>query len=601
MCGIAGLINANLSAESLDKVVSRLQIALQHRGPDDQGKFIASDLQVALVHTRLSILDLSSAGHQPMTSSDGRYWISFNGEIYNFRQLRSELEGVGEKFSSQTDTEVILRLYQREGACCVKKLRGMFAFAIWDDWEKTCFLARDPLGIKPLYYWRSGSTVVFASELRAVLASGLPSIALDEQGLYSYLTMGSVTEPLTLIAGVSLLEAGHTLLWKKGDLHQSQYWQIHFSSKPHSDSEAIEKVRAALIESVQHHFVSDVPVGVFLSGGIDSTSVVALSRQIQSGSLNTYSIAFSEPDWNEGFISHRVAEEFETNHTEYTITAATALPLLSQYLSALDQPSVDGFNTFCVSKLAHDDGMKVVLSGLGGDEIFGGYPSFQQVPNMVRLAQRTKAIFPITQLFAFGLERLSPKIQLRRLANFLYDPSSFNAYRSIRGIFSHWEAIQIMRRYCSEAKLFSIDKNEPGSGSNNFTLEDIVSYFELNYYMKNQLLRDSDVMSMFWGLELRVPLVDRDLLDTISSIPSSMRLVSGKKLLVDAVPELPTWIINRPKKGFSFPYEKWMNTTWKGRFPEGVNLSGVPLNTWYRQWSLGVFENWWEKISDSNL
>ena len=226
MCGIAGILTINSSSTFLTDRLNLMQAALQHRGPDDEGIFISPDRHAALAHTRLSILDLSSAGHQPMSMADGRYWITFNGEIYNFAQLRQDLIDRGEKFNSHTDTEVILKLYQSMGSDCIRHFRGMFALAIWDDWEKTCFLARDPLGIKPLYYWQSGETLVFASELRAVLASGFPTINMSSEGLYGYLLTGSVPEPYTLIEGVNCLAAGHTLAWQHGNVTQQQYWQM---------------------------------------------------------------------------------------------------------------------------------------------------------------------------------------------------------------------------------------------------------------------------------------------------------------------------------------------------------------------------------------
>jgi asparagine synthase (glutamine-hydrolysing) len=379
MCGIAGILTKNGDQNDLEILIQRMQKVLQHRGPDDQGIYIAEDRQVAIAHTRLSILDLSPAGHQPMSTADERYWITFNGEIYNFQELRRQLIAQGEKFNSHTDTEVILKLYRKFGANCVHHLRGMFAFAIWDDHEKTCFLARDPLGIKPLYYWQSGSTFVFASELKSILSTGLPSISMSLEGLYGYLISGSVPEPYTLIEGIHCLAAGHWLRWEAGQIAQHQYWQIQFTPEAITQPEAVQKVRGALMDSIEHHFVSDVPVGIFLSGGIDSTAVVALARQTQQNELRTYSIAFEEPEWNEGDVASKVAHTFGTDHTEYKITAALGRELFPQYLAALDQPSIDGFNTFCVSQLARKDGTKVVLSGLGGDELFGGYLSFQRV------------------------------------------------------------------------------------------------------------------------------------------------------------------------------------------------------------------------------
>jgi len=573
-----------------------MQSRLQHRGPDDQGIYISTDCKAALAHTRLSIVDLSPAGHQPMSLADGRYWITFNGEIYNFQELRSNLVSQGEQFHSQTDTEVILKLYQRFGADCVHQLRGMFAFAIWDDLEKTCFIARDPLGIKPLYYWQAGSTLVFASELRAILATRLPTMTLSMEALYGYLASGSVPEPYTLIEEIHCLAAGHWLRWQAGTVTQSQYWQINFTPEAIDLPKAAEKVRHALINSIKHHFVSDVPVGIFLSGGIDSTAIVALASKTQSNQLRTYSIAFEEPDWNEGEISSKVAAQFGTDHTEYKITASLGRELFPQYLAAIDQPSIDGFNTFCVAQVAHKDGTKVVLSGLGGDELFGGYKSFQKVPQMVRCSQRLQVLHPIRTGIGIGLERWGNSPQVKRLGDFLQQtPNSATAYRSFRGIFSHREACAIAQQYLPDRAL-------PMRSQNNLfsdlpSIEDEVSLLEISGYMRNQLLRDSDVMSMAWGLELRVPLVDQVLLEAISSIPSTIRLTPGKQLLIQAVPELPSWVVNRPKRGFSFPFEQWIAGEWRDHFPELNRHNDISLKPWSRRWSLSLLQHWWEEVS----
>ncbi|MBO1351798.1 MAG: hypothetical protein EBE86_032520 [Hormoscilla sp. GUM202] len=350
-----------------------------------------------------------------------------------------------EKFHSQTDTEVILKLYEKLGSDCVNQLRGMFAFAIWDNLEKTAFIARDPLGIKPLYYWQSEKTLIFASELRTILASGLPSVTINPEGIYGYLISGSVPEPDTLIKDIYCLEAGHFLQWKAGKVTQNQYWQIQFVPQAIPKIEAIESVRKALIDSIKYHFVSDVPVGVFLSGGIDSTALVALARQTQLGELHTYLIAFEEAQW----IAQKIAHKFNTNHTEYKITSQIGRELLGKFVEAIDQPSIDGFNTFCVSKIARENGSKVVLSGLGGDELFGGYSSFQQVPKMVKWGQRMQWLQP----FNIGnkLSKWTHKNKLQRLGDFLQQfPNTFNAYLCYRGIFTHTETQNILTHYFPE-------------------------------------------------------------------------------------------------------------------------------------------------------
>jgi asparagine synthase (glutamine-hydrolysing) len=597
MCGIAGILTQRDDRHHLEPLVQQMQQALHHRGPDDRGLYISPQRQAGLAHTRLSILDLSAAGHQPMSTVDGRYWITFNGEIYNFQQLRHQLQEQGEQFQSQTDTEVILKLYQRQGERCLQQLRGMFAFAIWDEWEQTCFIARDPLGIKPLYYWRSGSTLVFASELRAVLASKFPTVQLSATGLYGYLLNGYVSEPYTLIENIQCLPAGHWLRWHpERPLEVSQYWQIQFTPEPMTVAAAQEKVRAVLVDSIKHHFVSDVPVGLFLSGGIDSTAVVALARQTQTQQLKTYSIAFAEDQWNEGTIARRVAAHFDTNHTEFMMTAAIAQELFAKFLASVDQPSVDGFNTFCVSQIAAQDGTKVVLSGLGGDEFFGGYRSFQTIPKMVQAAKRLQPFAAVTVPLGLGVESFSPSPRLKRLGDFLQQsPTTAAAYNSFRGIFSHREACAIAKSYVPEGSL--PERQATVFLENLPSLADEVSLLELSRYMRNQLLRDSDVMSMTWGLELRVPLVDRVAAESIFSIPSVIRLAPGKKLLIQALPELPDWVVNRPKQGFTFPFQQWLETDWSSWFQPIAVDKTISLQSWYRRWSLLILQNWWERIS----
>ncbi|MDX1976374.1 MAG: asparagine synthase (glutamine-hydrolyzing) [Pseudanabaenaceae cyanobacterium bins.68] len=579
MCGIAGIIGS-----SATQSIHAMQARLQHRGPDGRGVYISPNQQAAIAHTRLAILDLSSAGQQPMLSQDQRYAITFNGEIYNFGTLRQELIEAGEQFHSHSDTEVLLKLYQRIGKDCVHHLRGMFAFGIWDDLEQSCFLARDPLGIKPLYYWQDGQQLVFASELRAVLASGSVPKKLSPQGLYGYLLQGSVPEPYTLIDQVEILPAGSWLYWQAQQSKVQTYWQIKFGAA--EQPEPIPTVRQALEDSIQSHLVSDVPVGLFLSGGIDSSAILAIASKF-TPHLHTYSIAFSEPEWNEGNIARQVANHFGATHRELEISAIMAKPLLNQYLAALDQPTIDGFNTFCVAQLAHHHGAKVVLSGLGGDEVFGGYQSFQKIPQMVNLGKKIQSLPVFSNLIGYGFSRWGNSPKTKRLGDFLTQPASFGrAYQSLRGVFSHTEATQIARIYGAESPKLARDQDLP------LAALDQVSYLELTRYMRNQLLRDSDVMSMAWGLELRVPLVDRVLLETVAQIPAPVRLAQGKQRLIDAVPELPDFLRDRPKQGFAFPFKEWIRTEWKTEFSQIPQFPGINLQTWYRQWSILVLDHW---------
>lgn len=594
MCGIAGVVNAKLSRDELEIVLQRFQRELHHRGPDDTGLFISPDVKAGLISTRLAILDLSAAGHQPMQSEDRRYTIVFNGEIYNFEALRDELIAEGETFRSHCDTEVILKMYARYGPNCVREFAGMFGIAIWDEQEQSCFLARGPLGVKPLYYHTNGQHLVFASELRPVINSGLVPREVSAEALSGYLLFGAVPEPLTLVEGIRLLPAGHYAIWRKGELALRKFWDIQFSGEAMRREQAITTVRAALDESIQRHLVSDVPVGIFLSGGVDSTTVVALAAKGKKTDLRTFCISFDDPHFNEGDVAARTAKHFGAQHTDWRLDPATARTLLEQFMERSDQPSIDGFNTFCVSKLAHDNGLKVVLSGLGGDELFAGYQSFDVVPKMVRASRLMTPISPLRVAAGRALEMPFASPRTNRLGRFLTDvPITSAAYWSMRGIFTPREVQQLLPRYgCDSGSAQSaIALHVPPQP----TLEDEVSYLELTRYMRNQLLRDSDVMSMAWSLELRVPFVDIRLIESIQRIPAALRLAKGKQLLLDAVPEIPQWVRERPKQGFTFPFKQWISGEWQDVFHRIEASSPVRLKSWYRTWCLFALESFLER------
>ena len=592
MCGIAGILSQNPLPEAECAVLPAMLAALRHRGPDDAGQFLSPGGQAALAHARLSILDLSPAGHQPMVSPDGRLAIVFNGEIYNFQELRATLQERGVVFRSNSDTEVVLRAYEAYGADCVAKLRGMFAFALWDERERTCLLARDPFGIKPLYLAESAGRLVFASEVRALLASGLVARDLDPQGLHGYFRTGSVPEPLTLLRNVRCLEAGHLAVWRAGRLETKSFWTLRFTPETTAAPAAVAATRNALLDSVRHHFISDVPVGVFLSGGIDSTALVGLARTVGRTDLHTYSIAFPGLPGDEGALARRTAAHFGTTHHEQQLDAATGKELFGQFLKVMDQPSIDGLNTFTVSKFAREQGMKVVLSGLGGDEIFGGYPSFRQVPRLARLSRRMRWTGPL-RLGARAMLRRADRPPLRRLGEMLGQPARLDtAYAALRGTFTDTEATALTRHYTGEVVADDFSTVELPADP---TSEDSVSRLELTRYMRNQLLRDSDVMSMAHGLELRVPFLDLPLMNTLTRIPAATRLQQGKHFLLQAVPEVPDWIANQPKRGFLFPFDQWLGTEWREVFAALDRTCPVPTQTWYRKWAVFVFERWRER------
>lgn len=585
MCGIAGIISETVARDELHSRVESMNARLAHRGPNDKGIFV--DHGAALGHRRLSILDLSSAGHQPMTSASGRYTIVFNGEIYNFLDLRQDLEAAGKRFRSRSDTEVILALYERDGDAAVNLLDGMFAFAIWDKLERRCFLARGPFGIKPLYIWRYRESLAFASELRSLLQAKLGPTSLCRLALQEYFLYGSVQEPRTLVDEIEVLPAGYSLNWQEGGGRRQRYWQLHFQSEAMSPQDAVALTRDALDDSVRRHFVSDVPVGIFLSGGIDSTAIVALARANGFDNLKTVCISFDEEEFNEGKLAAETASHFRTEHHDWRLTASEGLKLIDEFLDRNDQPSNDGFNTFCVSKAAHELGLKVVLSGLGGDELFGGYRSFQMIPKLQRWHQLLGLGGPLRRVAGRVSQRFGDSNRFRRFGNYLQSAGRItDAYWAMRGFFTPSESRKLADFYLGRHDDFARNEWITGDAGNQPTPLDDICYLEMSCYMRNQLLRDSDVMSMAWGLELRVPFVDRKLVDAVGRVPADMRLAPGKRLLLSAVPEIPSWIAGRPKRGFTFPFERWVRTQWLDVFDQIRRSTPVELNTWYRQWIL---------------
>jgi asparagine synthase (glutamine-hydrolysing) len=592
MCGIAGVLTPRPDAASFGHAVGAMRDGIRHRGPDDEGVWTAPCQHAAFAHTRLAILDLTPAGHQPMSTPDGRYTITFNGEILNFHELRHSLEQRGVRFSTRCDTEVILRAYEADGPACIGTLRGMFALALWDEREHTCLLARDRFGIKPLYYHHDGRRLTFASEVKALMASGMVPRDLDADGLFGYFLTGTVPEPRTLLRDVHCLEAGTYAIWKDGRLAPHKYWDLHFADAP-ADADPVGRVRAALIDSVDHHFISDAPVGVFLSGGVDSTALVALASENRDRELHTFSLAF--PGWSEdeGAVARRTAAHFGTHHTEWAIDGATANVLFAGFLAASDQPSIDGLNTFAVSRLAHEHGMKVVLSGLGGDELFGGYRSFDEVPRIAAVNRGLSYTGALRVAVGEGLQRIAGDPRLRRLGDvFTQPPDLAHAYTMFRGIFTHTEAATLVK--CVTGKS-AVAPSDDEATPDDPTARDAISRLELTRFMRNQPLRDSDTMSMAWGLELRVPFLDAPLVDTLSTIPAGVRLQPRKRFLLQAVPQIPEWVTAQPKRGFLFPFERWLGDEWKETFASVERHWPVPAETWYRKWCLFVLQRWLDR------
>ena len=626
MCGIAGLI----APQQWGGIPRRLQAmteTLQHRGPDGQGEVCRefAGWHIGLAHTRLAILDLSSAGAQPMASDHAPCWLTYNGEIYNFQALRQELETLGYPFGSQTDSEVLLNAYHAYGMDVLPKLRGMFSFAVWDEEAQHLFLARDPFGMKPLYYYQTNECFLFASEVRTLLASGLVPRRLNQQGLASYLQFGSVQAPQTMIDGIRCLLPGHYLTVRL-DQHTLQ---VEESVSPDALSrlplplpsitreEAVVTLRQLLEESVQAHLVSDVPLGVFLSGGIDSSALVALMGQVTNSQPKTFSVVFREQDYSEAPHARLIADQFGTDHQEVLLTEEQLLAQLPTALRSMDQPSIDGVNTFVISQAVKEAGVTVALSGLGSDEIFAGYPSFRragQVQTVQKLPGWLRRSASTVGRFAWN-----GSVQREKFWDLLAcDSNPDAAYRITRQLFDGPEiapfASGIPEETSSPGSLFPLSQRPYQDVIN------AVSLCELNGYMANTLLRDTDVMSMAHGLEVRVPFVDTRVVQFVLSLPGAWKIdpQRPKSLLLDALGSLlPAQIWQRSKIGFTLPFERWMQSSLKAQMEDVLvfgqrweALSVPPCFAqqlwhafvdcpqkvrWSRPWALYVLHRWCEQ------
>lgn len=590
MCGIAGFVqlrgNVAPSATALDIVRDHMRA----RGPDGSGSWLSADGRVGLAHRRLAIIDLSPRGAQPMHS--GSLSITFNGEIYNYRELRQELEAAGDAFVSGSDTEVLLKLYARDGAAMLEKLRGMFAFAIWDSRANELFLARDPFGIKPLYYGESVGAFWFASQTRALADTGVLSNTPDPRAWTQFLLWGSIPEPRTAYADIHALPAGAWLTIRPGS-PVGAYTRYFTLAKVYAAGAgpraSLADVRDAVTDSIRHHLVADVPVGVFLSAGIDSAAVLGTACDV-GPPPESVTLGFSEfagQPRDEAPLASELARHYGSRHTVRWVDRAEFDRDLPAILAAMDQPSIDGVNTWFVSKAARELGWKVALSGLGGDELFGGYPAFRDVPNWVRWLHWAARMPRLAESCGRIIGRLYRHPKAQGLLRF--GGSWSGAYYLRRGLFMPWE-LDAERPSWMPADpdalgetLFELEQLlAPDPGSNHAR----VSVLETGAYMRNQLLRDSDWASMAHSIELRVPLVDSAL--AVRLAPRMPALASGPaKACLAAAPmkPLPDRLQTRPKTGFETPIRQWMgpDTTtstepWARRWSRLILSRQVPAN-----------------------
>ncbi|MDQ5844749.1 MAG: asparagine synthase (glutamine-hydrolyzing), partial [Acidobacteriota bacterium] len=626
------------------------------RGPDDEGiaefGFRISELgqsgkgkekrgALSLGMRRLSIIDLEG-GHQPIFNEDGKVGVVLNGEIYNFRELTRQLEDRGHTFRTRSDSEVVAHAYEEWGASCVERLEGMFAIAVYDQRnggadDGKLFIARDRLGIKPLYYSATNKQFVFASEVRTLLASGVVPRQLSRTALESYLLFGSVSEPMTLVEGVLSLPPGHRMTVDLNSPDTSPkpecYWNIATVAQrsPNGNKtdrkDAAARVRALLEQSVRKHLIADVPVGVFLSSGIDSTALAALASREVSG-VHTFTVGFPEKEFSEAAIARRTAERFGTTHQEVMLDGDEMLARLGEAVDALDQPTMDGINTYFVSWSARQAGLKVALSGLGGDEVFGGYNTFSRTAQYQRMAWAGSHVpaglkaATASVVTAVGNARggLVGGDVARKLSALWNTPKSLpDPFYFGRNLFTPSQVSELLPETNNGHARPWWDWLA-ASAAQARTLDSFaaVSCMEAGSYLVNTLLRDTDFMSMAHSLEVRVPFLDHPLVEFVTQLPQEIKVSKGtpKALLVAALQDLlPAEVVNQTKRGFTFPWAEWLRGPLKESIDDGFShLSPALANSingdeargiwrsyldrktsWSRPWSLYVLNEWTRK------
>jgi asparagine synthase (glutamine-hydrolysing) len=615
MCGIAGVYGFK-DEGGIRSALSKMTDAIRHRGPDAEGFYF--DNRVALGHRRLSIIDTSSDGNQPFYNDDKSIVVIFNGEIYNYLELRNELSP-SYTFRTKSDTEVLLAAYSIWGPSCIHRFIGMFAFAVWDTKREELFLVRDRLGIKPIYYIQDGVQIAFASEQRALLAGGFARPELSSEYLSEYLAYQTVHAPATILKNVRMLPAGHSAVISKTGMTISEYWNPLKSTTSSLESE--KEIHAHILEllhsSVELRMRADVPFGAFLSGGIDSSALVGIMSKIAPGRVDTFSVTFYEKEFDESQWSSEVANIFGTRHHEMRVSANDFLQLVPEAMDAMDFPGGDGPNTYVVSKMTRDAGIKMALSGLGGDELFAGYEVFKRMKKLESNRWLNIAPHMLRKLTGTALAGMSPSVATKKIKEVLSlsEVDFANAYPLSRRVFDDSFVKSLIHQSIYSGT--SVESACRAIQQSNLPLLSKVSMAEISTYMQNVLLRDADQMSMAHALEVRVPFLDHRLVEYVLSIPDNVKYPhTPKKLLVDSLQGLlPKEITSRKKMGFTFPWKWWMKNELKslcednlkvldnsGHFVEGAILNlwnrflkDDPEITWSRIWHLVVLGYWMRK------
>jgi asparagine synthase (glutamine-hydrolysing) len=576
MCRVAGIAGFGIDPSEREAQVRLMCDQLAHGGPDDQGLFRDDKAELVLGNRRLSLMDLSHEGHMPM-SYEGRYHITYNGEIYNFPDLRTELELLGYRFRSHSDTEVILAAFAQWNIMAFSRLKGMFAFALWDAQLQELFLVRDPSGIKPLYYQKNETGIKFASELRVFDRSDH-----DAQAWKVYLmAYGHIPEPITTNSSVRPLPKGSFLKYAAISKKCSLQSFSHYSySEPNGDSavQAKQQIAAILEESVKRHLVADAPLGVFLSGGLDSGIIALLAAKHQRENLNTLSIYFSEAFYSEKKYQDILQKKMNCHHHQFLLEEKEFQSCFPTILNSMDMPSCDGINTWFISRHARKNGMKAVLSGLGGDELFGGYPSFTRVSKARIIQQYGKAWV--------DLNRKSNNKILKRLP-YLRIEGIKGIYLFLRGLFNPMDIARHLDM--TEKEVWDVLSDFPVyQNIKRLEHHNQASWMEFNLYMQNQLLRDSDVMSMIHGVEIRLPFLYEDVIRYADNLDPAVKFAGRlpKQILVDSFSDiLPREIYDRPKMGFAFPFQEWLKGS--AFVKELMSHSGKVLHNSYKEFLSG--------------
>jgi len=645
VCGICGVAFVSRSAEAESRV-RVMTAAMRHRGPDEEG-FLTGDARapgLALGVRRLSIIDLAG-GHQPVWNETKDVAVFFNGELYNYRELRERLTLCGHRFATQSDTEILVHAWEEWGEDSLAELRGMFAFALLDLRKRYAtapilFLARDPLGIKPLYYTQTPDGFAFASEVRALLASGAATKRISQDALTAYLLFGSVSEPVTLLEGVFSLPPGHRMLFHVPERRRTPrprpWWDPALSPtardtrKPRDLSSAAKKLRPLLEEAVRAHLIADVPVGLFLSSGLDSGAIAALAAREQAG-IQSFTLTFPGTAHDEAELARVIAKRYKTKHSEVPLNGEAVLARLDEALAALDQPTMDAINTYFVSWAARKVGLKVALSGLGGDELFAGYQTFADTPRFSKLIQFAwfvpVALRRMTAPLVASLasRKSSPDAPRKAAAAWAYPDALPHPYYFTRTLFAPGQLERIteprFRSSTVNADGVSLEPTWLGwlerTSNEARKLEPIggISWLEMRTYMVSTLLRDTDAVSMAQSLEVRVPMLDTPLVEFVGSLPDAGRRRAGaqKALLVEALGDLlPQEILTQRKRTFTLPWEEWLRGPLRARLEASFADPAPPLashlrpggvrsvwteflagkTSWSRPWSLYVLNEW---------